>query len=174
MARKTDIKVCRYKKCRHPESKINIAEDSFVLIGKSSYFHSDCHEQKQLEDKAEEQLKADIQLIKNLWLEKISDTVVISQLYLEINRLVRERNIPSDYVIFVLQYCIKNKCNLRYPAGLKFYVDRQEIKDAYKKRKMLKIDTSSFSVNSDQADEAPKFTVNSKPSGFSSILGRKH
>ena len=173
MARKSDIKVCRYKKCRHPDCKINIAEESFVLLGKSSYYHSDCYENKQSEDRKEEQLKADIQLIKNLWLENISNTVVISQLYLEINRLVRERDIPSDYVIFVLQYCIKNKCKLRYPAGLKFYVDRQEIKAAYKKSKMPKIDASSFTADQAQAVEAPKFTVNQKPSGFSSILGRK-
>lgn len=173
MARKADIKVCRYSACRYREKKVNIAEEEYVADGKK-YYHADCYTTMEAEAKTEEKIKSDIQLIKNMWVENISNTVVLSQLYLEINKLVRERGIATDYVIFVLDYCIKNHCNLRYPGGLKYYVDKQDIKDAFKKDQARKIiNNATFCVDETMIDHSPKFTINRKPSGFKSILGEK-
>lgn len=172
MSQNRNIKTCRYKKCRFPDRRLNIAEQDYVSVGRV-YYHRDCYEEKKKEDDAEERIKADVQLIKNMWIENISNTVVLSQLYLEINRLIRERGIDSKYIIFVLNYCIINHCNLRYPAGLKYYVDKQEIKDAFKKASAKKIvNDATFNVDP-TTDSSPKFTINKKPSGFNSILGGK-
>lgn len=172
MARKADIKTCRYANCNHPDKKVNISTDQFV-IDKRKYFHKNCFEAFEREEANEAKLKADIQLIKNMWIENISNTVVLSQLYLEINRLVRERNIDSDYVIYVLDYCINHKLNLRYPAGLKYYVDNAEIKSSYEKTKIRKIiEQADFTVR-ETTDTAPKFSINKKQGGFASILKGK-
>ena len=109
MGRKADIKICRFNKCNHLDKKIDISTDDYITEGRK-YFHSDCFRKIKEEEKKEKKLKADIQLIKNMWLEHISSTVVLSHLYLEINKLVRERSIDSEYIIFVMQYCIKNNC----------------------------------------------------------------
>lgn len=173
MAKKADIKICRYDKCEHPEKKVNIAEEEFVANGRK-YYHSECWAKFEKEEQAENKLKADIQLIKNMWIENISSTVVISQLYLEINKLVRDRKIDSEYIIFVLDYCIKNKCKLRYPGGLKYYVDKQEIRDAYTRNNARKvIANADFSVKENNEDDTPKFSVNRKPTGFNSILSSR-
>lgn len=173
MSQNKNIKTCRYKECKHPNKRLNIVEQDYISVGRL-YFHKDCYAEKERKDAAEAKIKADIQLIKNMWVENISNTVVLSQLYLEINKLIRERGIDSEYVIFVLNYCIKNSCNLRYPAGLKYYVDKQEIKDAFEKERAKKIvGNAMFSVDSTISDSSPKFTINRKPSGFNSILGGK-
>ena len=172
MSQNRNLKTCRYKKCKFPDRRLNIAEQDYVSVGRL-YFHKDCYEEKEKEDRIEEKIRADVQLIKNIWIENISNTVVLSQLYLEINKLIRERCIDSEYVIFVLDYCIKNHCNLRYPAGLKYYVDKQEIKDAFEKKHAKKIvNNATFNVDT-TTDSSPKFTINRKPSGFNSILGGK-
>lgn len=172
MARKSDIKTCRYANCNHPDKRVNISSDEYIVNGRK-YYHRDCFEAFEREEANEAKLKADIQLIKNMWLENISNTVVLSQLYLEINRLVREQNIGSDYVIYVLDYCIKHKLNLRYPAGLKYYIDKEEIKSSFEKTKIRKIvEQADFTVH-ETIDTAPKFSVNKKQSGFASILKGK-
>lgn len=173
MAKKSDVKICRCADCHYPEKIIDTTEDEYVVVNKR-YFHSDCYDEMCKAEESEAKLKADIQLIKNMWIENVSDTVVYSQLYMEINRLIRERGISSEYIIFVLDYCIKNKCKLRYPAGLKYYVDKQEIKDAYAKKEAKKVvGGATFKIDETAQDDSPKFTVNKKPSGFNSILGRR-
>ena len=82
------------------------------------------------------------------------------------------RGISSEYLVFVFDYVVKNKMNLRHPFGFKYYVAKDEIKDAYKKEqaKKNKIDLSSFTVT-DNTD-APTFTAPKKQQfGFGSILG---
>lgn len=224
MARKADIKVCRFAECNHPGKIVNIAEDDYVADGRS-YYHKDCFDEKEqrlinerlakskrrkcgyyncnhpqkiidtgneefvtkegryyhidcwkefekVRD-TEEILRADIQLIKNMWIENISNTVVIQRLYQELNKLIRDQGIDPKYVIFVLDYCIKHKFNLRYPAGLKYFVDNSEIKCAYDKAKAKKkIEKADFTVKETE-DTAPKFSINKKPGGFNSILSGK-
>lgn len=172
MSRKADIKVCRYIKCGHENKQIDISTDSFKVDGKM-YYHSDCYDLKKKGDWKDEKTKADLQYIKNQWELNISKTVVYSQLFHCLNDFI-SRGIPSDYLVFVLNYIIKNKLNLRYPAGLKYYVDKQEIKDAYEKSKSKKIvSNADFHIEQD-SNNSPKFTVNNKPSGFNSIFGNKH
>lgn len=225
MARNADIKTCRYSACTHPNRKINLTTDDYVVIGKSYYhricleekevkiaeekeakerfkpccykkcrhksviidkkcedymqegskhYHSDCWRDLKTEEEKEKAIKADIQTLKDMWIANISSTVPLAHLYRELNAMIREQGIDSKYVVFTLEYCIKNKMNLRYPGGLKYYVDRQDIKDAYAKvEARKKIGNAKFTVD-DSIDEfdTPKFSVNKRPSGFGSILNR--
>lgn len=169
MAKKTDIKKCRYVHCKHLNKEINILCDEFKTIGKM-YYHKDCYQAKIKGEWKDEKTKADLQLIKNLWIEHISDTVVYYQLFQCLNDLISQ-GIDSDYLVFTIQYCINNKLNLRYPRGFKYFVDNQEIKDAYKKKNQQTILQTNFLVTDTEDDIIPKFSINKKTEGFNSILG---
>ena len=70
-----------------------------------------------------------------------------------------------------MNYVIKHNMNLNYPAGFKYYVDKKEIRDAYKKKKLS---ITSYNKNSfvvvDKDDDEPKFSVNRKSNGFQGIF----
>lgn len=169
MAKKSNIKTCRYQHCKHATKAIDITCDEYVVKG-SMYFHKDCYKAKEKGEWKDEKTKADLQFIKNLWIENISKTVVYSQLFRILNELL-ERGIESEYLVFTLQYCIEHKLNLNYPAGFPYYVDKKEIREAYTKKKLAQ---SGFSKDSFVAVEddnsSPKFSISKKPNGFQSIL----
>lgn len=183
MAKKTDIKICRYVQCTHPNKEIDTTCDIFKTIGKC-YYHADCYElkvkqeeenrakreNKVKKEQKDDKVRADLQLIKTLWLENISNTVVYSQLFRCLNDLLNQ-GVESDYLVFAMQYCVTHKLNLRHPFGFKYFVDKQEIKNAYKKKILAqnRVNQSDFSAT--DTDDAPKFSINTKPAGFKRILG---
>lgn len=173
MSKKTDIKTCRYARCNHPDKLIDITKDNYHVEGRM-YYHADCYNLKKRGDWKDEQTKKDLQYIKNQWVLNINQTVVYSQLFHCLNDLIA-RGVSSEYLVFVLDYVIKNKMNLRHPQGFKYYVDRQEIKDAYQKHLIAKSGANNKSnfVVTDDSSTAPKFSVAQKPQGFKSILGGK-
>ena len=162
MARQAGMRVCRFQNCKHGK-RVNINTEAFVKDNKS-FYHEDCYK-----------IKTDLQLFRDLWYKHISSTVVHSQLNQVLNQLVSQ-NVPSDYLLFVLQYVIDNHLSLRYPAGIRYYVDYPKIKEAYQKKKIANADFSiknngykaDFSID----DDAPTFSVKRKPSGFNKILRR--
>lgn len=171
MSKKTDIKVCRYAGCPHGK-KIDITRDDYRVVGNTMYYHADCLKKKRKGEWKDEKTKADLQYIKEGWLLHISKTVVFSQLFQCLNELVA-RGISSDYLVFVFDYVVKNKLNLRHPNGFKYFVDKDEIKAAYRKQQSQKISSVKPSEFNGVADDtnAPKFTIKQKPVGFKSILG---
>jgi hypothetical protein len=168
---KTDIKICGYEDCPHPGREINITVDDYSKDGRR-YFHTECLEKKKKREVKNEQQKADLQYIKNLWVQHISNTVDYGQLFFVLNGFV-VRGINTDYLVFVVRYVIDNNLNLRYPGGLKYFVDNQEIKDAYARSKIQKIKQSEFHAKTDGNDTAPEFTLTKKEHGFHTILGGK-
>ena len=173
MSKKTDIKTCRYARCSHPDKLIDITKDNYHVEGRM-YYHADCYNLKKKGDWKDEQTKKDLQYIKNQWVLHINKTVVYSQLFHCLNDFIAH-GVSSEYLVFVLDYVIKNKMNLRHPQGFKYYVDRQEIKDAYQKHLIAKSGAGNKSnfVVTDDSSTAPKFSVSQKPMGFKSILGGK-
>lgn len=173
MSKKTDIKTCRYVNCKHETTDIDITKDEYCTAGRM-YYHADCYKLKQKGDWKDEQTKKDLQYIKNEWVLHINKTVVYSQLFRCLNDLI-SRGIPSEYLVFVFDYVVKNKMNLRHPEGFKYFVDKPEIKDAYRKHQMAKsgIKKQSDFIITDDSSNAPKFKVSQKPVGFKSILGGK-
>ena len=175
MNRKTDIKTCRYGQCNHPEKRIDITLDDYILVGKSMYYHKDCYQRKRREEWKDDKTKADLQYIKNQWVLHINKTVVYSQLMMVLNDYL-SRGVESEYLVFVMDYVISHKMKLNYPMGLKYYVDKPEIKNAYIRSKAKKIDNTAFSVEQTDHDipiESQKKFLIRKPNGFESILKRK-
>lgn len=173
MGKKTDFKTCRYVNCKHSTKKIDITTEDYCVNGKM-YFHPDCYKLKKNGEWKDEQTKKDLQYIKNGWVLHINNTVVYSQLFRCLNDLI-SRGISSEYLVFVFDYIVKNKMNLQHPAGFKYFVDKQEIKDAYRKHQLVKSGIkkqSDFTVTDDSSN-APTFKINQKPMGFQSILGGK-
>ncbi|MCD8289893.1 MAG: hypothetical protein LUC91_00135 [Prevotella sp.] len=170
---KADIKTCRYKNCQHESKQIDTSCEPYEVEG-NRYYHKDCYNDKVTEEKREAKISADMQLIKNIWISNISNTVVYSQLFQVLNQFIRERGVDSEYMIFVVQYCIDHKLGLRHPYGLKYYVDRQDIKTAYEKKikSENRVDLYSFETTRND-DKSPKFSTPKKPDGFSRILGGK-
>ena len=159
MARDAGTRVCKYGQCKHG-GKVKIDTEPFVK--ENGYYHEDCYQEK-----------CDLQRFRNLWRDNISTTVVYSQLNKTLNQLI-SNGISTDYMLFALQYVIKNGCKLNYPSGFRYYLDYPQIKEAYAKSKAKKVvATADFTVKAD-SDDAPKFSVNRKPTGFNSILGGKH
>lgn len=169
MSKKTDIKVCRYDACPHGK-KIDITKDDYRVVGKM-YYHTDCLKKKKKSEWKDDKTRADLQYIKNGWVLHISKTVIYSQLFQCLNELL-SRGISSNYLVFVFDYVVEHKLNLRHPNGFKYFVDKDVIKTAYKKQQSQAISTTKPSefAPADSSD-APTFSVKQKPVGFNSILG---
>lgn len=172
MSKKSDIKTCRFVGCTHGK-KIDISKDEYVMPKKGMYYHSDCYKTHKDGNWKDEKTRLDLQYIKDQWALRINRNVVFSQLMRILNEFVA-RGISSDYLVFVFDYVIKHKMKLNYPNGFKYYVDNQEIKTAYKKSKLKKIDNSKFVVEQSSFDnlqkaKPPPITLR-KPQGFGSIL----
>ena len=167
---KADIKVCRYNHCKHSSKEIDVTKDEYIVKNRM-YFHKDCYKAKTDGEWKNEQTKADLQLIRSLWEEHISRSVVYSQLYKSLNELL-ERGISSDYLVFVMLYIVDHHMNLNYPAGFKYFVDRKEIKDAYDKKKAKEI-VGDMKFVAVEKNDAPKFSINNKPKAFQNILSNK-
>lgn len=169
MSRQSDIKTCRYVNCKHPGKIIDISTDEYTVVGKGMYYHTDCFKQK--DEWKDEKTKQDLQYIKTQWGLHISKTVVYSQLFKCLNDLLA-RGISSDYLVFVLDYVIKHKLKLHYPQGFKYFVDREDIREAYEEQRFKR---GGVNIQSDftavDSTDAPVFSVKSKPRGFKGILG---
>ncbi len=172
MAKKTDIRTCRFADCPY-NHQIDISTDNYKIIGRTKYYHADCLDKQRAVEFKDEKAKADLQYIKKGWITYISKTVNYGQLFQCLNELL-SRDIPSDYLVFVFDYVVKHKMNLRFPGGFKYYVDREEIKVAYKKQQIeTKVTKKINEFTTADSSNTPKFTIKQKPSGFSSILGGK-
>lgn len=109
---------------------------------------------------------------RQLWIASINKSVEYGFLKFAFNDAI-SRGFNTDYILFVLRYCIDNRLSLHYPAGFKYFLDKPFIKQAYEKEKSkkkpkVKID---FSKMRKQQSIEPSFTApDSKPKGFNSIF----
>jgi len=164
-----NIRKCRYINCKHITREIDITLDDYVRKG-TFYYHPDCYKSKVAGDWKDEQTKKDLAEFRNLWYHHISKTVNYSQLMRILNEYIL-RGISSDYLLFVLRYCIDKKKNLNYPNGFKYFVDKQEIKTAYDRYLLnkQKAEQKKIEINR-KKDDSPKFNVQQKQRGFQSVF----
>ena len=146
---------CEYTHCRH-KGNLNCNDYN------GHWFHKDCYKERQ-----------NLIYMLDLWKKHINKRVNPGDFYKHTYALFDKH--PSDYIVFCLEYAIDNHKGLNYPAGLKFYVDKQEFKEAYvaakeqaarKKAKQFK-----FEVKESQEEVKPTFTPQ-VDNGFSAILGK--
>lgn len=150
-----NTKKCKYAGCKH-NGVINTETEPFVRKS-NTFFHEDCYKEK-----------CDLELFRNIWKSRINSSVSIRELNEVLNRNIA-KGYSSEYLIFVIQYVVNHKLNLRFPGGLKYYLDDTRIKEAYKKSKIKKIRPEDFKIERDTTD-SPTFKVQQKKTGFGRIL----
>ena len=107
--------------------------------------------------------------IMRLWTNNINKNVEAKDLKFSIKLLV-DKGFSFEYILFVLNYVIKNKYKLQYPGGFKYYVEYEEIKKAYEKKNRKFIKMSDFTAV--DTDDYPRYTYHAKKSmGFADIFG---
>ncbi len=113
---------CAYKYCLHGGSGLK----SVMVSWGNRYIHQDCNVQREAIGK-----------IRQLYLDKVSDTVVMSQLNSVLNTIIHKRRTSAEYVYFALNSAIRDNRPPKYPAGLYYVVDNYRYKQAFNRKKML-------------------------------------
>lgn len=163
-------RICGFRDCPYDGKYVDLDSADYIVVNRR-FYHKKCYEDMKAQQEKIEKDKLNVQRIKNIWLDKINPNVAISFLYKEVNALIRDKHIPSEYVLFVVEYCAEHKSGLHYPAGIKFFIDKPYIRDAYARKNIVKVKPETFTVNHDD-ENAPKFkTPPTKKQGFGSILG---
>ena len=150
---------CSFKHCQHESCEIS--QDEAVIVG-SRYMHKDCSK-----------INTDISDIRDLYYEKISKTVVWSQLVSVINNIIFTKKVNSGFLLFALKHCISAKMPIKSPYGLHYIIDNQRIKELWDKREAQRIvrEMKEDIVPETQEISCPKFTYkDEEKAGFTSIL----
>lgn len=133
---------CGFRHCQHESCEVS--QDEAVKI-KNRYYHEDCAK-----------IYSNIEEIKTLYYEKISNTVVMPQLMSVINNIIFKKKVDSDYFLFAVKYAINTKRKIKYPQGLHYVIDDYCIKDAWKKKQLQSIGRVRFEAKS---NDEPIFQV---------------
>lgn len=149
------LKQCRYQFCKH-NGQIDIDTEPFIRKS-NTYLHEDCYK-----------AKCDLELIRNLWKLRINQTTSKQELSKVLNKHI-ENGYSEEYLLFMIQFIINHKLSLKYPGGIKYYIDDTRIKEAYRKSRIPKVKPEDFKIEKD-SDDSPTFTVQQKKTGFGSIL----
>lgn len=109
-------KKCGYKKCKHGGIVNTDSDDCVEENGK--FYHRDCLCEKNA-----------IAEIIDFWYREIDEDVVFNQLRNVIDRLVYQRGIDAEFVL----YAVKRKAKvLNYPAGIFYAVGDKRLKADWK------------------------------------------
>ena len=155
---------CAYKHCQH--SSCDIPQGEAVKVG-NRYMHKDCAE------KSEYILKT-----RDLYYEKVSNTVVMKQLVNVLNGLVSNKKIDPKFMYFALDYAIANKIPIRSPYGLHYLIDNNKVKEAWNKKKATEI-ARQIREEVEETEPTTPLVSNSfkystdKTVGFGGIFGGK-
>lgn len=133
---------CGFRHCQHESCEVS--QDEAVKV-KNRYFHQDCAE-----------IYSNIEEVKKLYYEKISNTVVMPQLVSVINNIVFNKKVDSNYLLFAVKYAINTKRKINYPQVLHYIIDDYKIKDAWKKKQLQAIKDVKFEA---QPMSETSFTV---------------
>ena len=153
MAKKKIVK-CRYAHCLHESKDVNTEEA--VHVG-NMYYHQDCF-----------QVKEDINKIVELFAMKVNPNVVYPVLKRTVNNIVFGKGVASDFLLFGLNYYIKKKIPLNYPAGLYYVIQNKDVQKEYDKQFTKR---KTVQIYMDDAGEEKTFQFKPKKQiGFDSIL----
>lgn len=155
MADKKYLFRCRYSHCLCDTRDITSPKDD--VINGAVHYHKKCYE-----------CKENIQKIKELYYEKINRAVVMSVLGRTINNIVFDKKVDSNFLLFAVEYAIKNKIKIRSPMALHYLVNNQKCVDAWfaSRNNSIKF---TFDGNVDETEQKFKYTPKSKR-GFDQIL----
>lgn len=155
---------CAFKHCQHEPCEVSQGEA--VKVG-NRYMHKDCAEKSEY-----------IQKTRDLYFEKISNTVVMKQLVSVLNNLVVKKNVDPKFLYFAVDFAVSNKIPIKSPYGLHYLIDNNRIKEMWNKKKATEI-AKQIREEAENTEPAPQITSNSfnysvdKSAGFGGIFGGK-
>ena len=126
---------CRYKYCKCGGE---VAKEDAVKEG-NAYYHKQC-----LEDKNNKQQ------IKDLYIKYYNSKEPITLINSTIKKIVEDKGFSSEFVLYALCQCIRQKKTLKGINGLHYIVLNEEIVSSYKKLKSVsdskKIDFNDIEI----------------------------
>lgn len=150
-------------KCGYKQCKLGNEVDKDIAVKKGNrYYHKECLQE--INNKEE---------IRKLFLEKVNPQEVITSLNGVIKKLVNDKGISSEFLLFALRYVIKNKVQLNHAPGLFYIVNNEKIKQAYQKEKVNQMtkDIKNSVIDNYDKNEI-KFNVNiDNKNSWDKILG---
>lgn len=156
---KCAFKHCQHKPCEVPQGEV-------VKVG-NRYMHKDCAEKSDY-----------IKKTRDLYYEKISNTVVMKQLVSVLNNLVIKKNVDPKFLYFAVDFAVSNKIPIKSPYGLHYLIDNNRIKEMWNKKKDTEI-AKQIREEAENTEPTPQIASNSfnysvdKSAGFGGIFGGK-
>jgi hypothetical protein len=105
---------CEYKYCKSKNT-----EEELIKI-KTKNYHQKCYQEIQNKQK-----------ICELYYSNICKTVVYSQLVKTVDNIVNFKLIDSNYLLYIVEYIIRNKKIIHSPLGLHYYINDTRIMKEY-------------------------------------------
>lgn len=84
--------------------------------------------------------------IREFYVSKINNTVVLSVLNSVVKNLIEKKNVEAEYILFTLKYIYSQKLKINHPMGLHYYIDDKRIKNAYNQTKILQYDYTNIAI----------------------------
>ena len=122
---------CQY--CGGFEDKNLMVTDPNCASKPTKYYHSECLVHKNNRKKA-----------LDLFYSYTESYEMSSAVYLVFKK-IRDKGLTDTDVLYIMEYVAKNKCVLRYPMGLLYYVDKA-MKDKKERERADKFDERISSV----------------------------
>ena len=153
---KDKVYKCGYKQCKLG-GKVN--KDIAVKKG-NRYYHSECLQEIYNKEQ-----------IRELFLKHINPTEIISLLNRTINQIIDVKKVSSEFLLYALEYVIKNKLPLNRAAGLYYIINNKHIKNDYMKQKAKEIDNKIRNKNV-QSNNEVKFNLFIQDNTWNRIIER--
>jgi len=151
-----EIYKCGYKQCKLGGE---VKKDIAVKKG-NRYYHSECLQEIYNKEQ-----------IRELFLKHINPTEIISLLNRTINQIIDVKKVSGEFLLYALEYVIKNKLPLNHAVGLYYIINNKHIKNDYMKQKAKEIDNKIRNKNAQSNDEV-KFNLSIQDNTWKRIIER--
>lgn len=129
---KSRLYKCWYKNCKIGK----VANNEAIKIGNKRY-HKKCYQDLE-----------DLKKCRELYVEYINPAVVHVQLNSTINNLVNDKKIKPCYLLYVIEYIIDNKLEVKSVYSLHYFINNYKIKNSYKSLNDVKKAVESLKIYS--------------------------
>lgn len=125
---------CRYPKCHLLHASTELSKDEAIFYN-NRYYHNNCLH-----------TMLTVMKIKDLFIQRVDPTLTAKQIGMlvsTVNNIVFSKHIDVDFVLFAVQWIVDNKPGvLKYPAGIHYIIQDNDVKDAWNKEKRRQIKAS--------------------------------
>lgn len=115
---------CWYSGCPH-DQKIHTDTEKYTKAHNNHYYHEECMAEMK-----------DLQYLESYWKAHVGQIKQRADFRKVMMQYVNKEKIKPDYIAHTIDCVNKNNWNLNYPRGLKYYMDRPEVKNTYQVKKL--------------------------------------